>query len=567
MPSLAEGGEGIIYKLAEPPGQVLKHYLPKVLAGKGPMLAAKIHAMVSNPPEDPTVHLRHCSLAWPLSAVVDTAGAFAGYVMPAIDRESSVELHMVSNPSDRKRSQKAPPWLRGFTWEYLLRVATNLASATQALHDAGYVIGDFNERNVLVRKNALVSLVDCDSMQVPNPGGEPFLCSVYRQEFTAPELLLVNKSQQARTRESDRFPLAVHIYQLLMEGRHPFAGVWHGSGDKPELHKLATQGLFVQLGDRRLAPQAGTPPFGIFTRDIQQLFTRAFVNGATDPSARPDGLEWHRHLQRLAHTLVTCQHVEAHRYPRHLGTACPWCKLDKGSQVATAPRPSQVPLPPAVSPPWPQHAVSPALHPYQAANQYPTAPPAPTWNPGWAPPPSQPQWQQRPARPSRRRRRAWLLLLMVLGVVSWIAYAGSSRTPPAPISPSSITPGHATPKEAVDGFFQARFQGNETLACSYASPASRATCNSQNSQQPAITGNITIDDADVSGNFALVEVTGSLCYPGRACAGNTNPLLNMPASPASFQQVYDDLVKSTTYTFSPYPCIRVGGMWYYNNGP
>lgn len=143
--------------------------------------------------------------------------------------------------------------------------------------------------------------------------------------------------------------------------------------------------------------------------------------------------------------------------------------------------------------------------------------------------------------------------------------AGSG--PALPISPSSISPGYATPKEAVSGFFHARFQGHETLACSYASPASRANCSSQNSQQPAISGNIALHDVVVSGKFALVEVTGRLCYPGRGCESNTNPLLGMPASPATFQQVYDDLVKSTTYTFSPYPCIRVGGKWYINFGP
>lgn len=143
----------------------------------------------------------------------------------------------------------------------------------------------------------------------------------------------------------------------------------------------------------------------------------------------------------------------------------------------------------------------------------------------------------------------------------------ATPTPATPSPSASITPGHATPEEAVDGFLQARFQGNETLACSYASLASRANCNSQNSQEPAITGNIAFNGADVSGNFALVELTGHLCYPGRACESNTNPLLNMPASPASFQQVYLALVQSTTYTFSPYPCIRVGGMWYINLGP
>ena len=255
-PRLAAGGEGVIYALDDPAGLVLKHYNAEVLARKGVMLAAKVESMLAHPPENPTAGRGHCSLAWPRSAVVDGRGVFAGYVMPAIDGASSAELHMVANPADRNRSPKVPTWLRGFSWKYLLRVALNLAAATQALHDAGYVIGDFNERNVLVSSNALVSLVDCDSMQVPDPAGLPFLCSVMRPEFTAPELLGADLSRQPRTAESDRFPLAVHIYQLLMEGRHPFAGVWHGRGDKPRQFELAQQGLFVQAGDRRLTPQA-----------------------------------------------------------------------------------------------------------------------------------------------------------------------------------------------------------------------------------------------------------------------------------------------------------------------
>lgn len=162
--------------------------------------------------------------------------------------------------------------------------------------------------------------------------------------------------------------------------------------------------------------------------------------------------------------------------------------------------------------------------------------------------------------------------LVIFFVVSAVILGGTAvwwrlvQSPP-PISASSISPGHATPREAVDGFFQAWRQGNETLACSYASPASRATCSSQISQQRVISEYVALQDAVVSGKFALVEVTGTLCFPGGACESNTNPMLEMPASSASFQQVYDDLVKSTTYTFSPFPCIRVGGIWYINFGP
>lgn len=396
-PELAVGGEGAVYKMAQPSGQVLKYYLPQVLAKKGTKLAAKVQAMVDNPPVDPTASQGHISLAWPKTPVLDSSGHFAGYLMPAIDTASAVELHMISNPADRKRSPKVPPWAAGFTWEYLLRVATNLASAMQALHDTGYVIGDFNERNVLVRMNALVSLVDCDSMQVPGPAGTPFLCEVLRPEFTAPELLHANLSKDTRTPESDRFPLAVHIYQLLMEGRHPYAGIWHGQGDKPERHQLAERGLFVQTAGKSLTPQAGTPPFSILTEDARKLFIRAFVDGARDPTARPSGLEWYRTLQTLAAGLVTCKTDAMHRYPGHLGQKCPWCVLGKGSQVATGRRSvNQMPLPPAVAPPRPPPQARPAPVWHQ-----PPPPPVPQaswpsqgsqqWTQGWIPPPNQ-QW-------------------------------------------------------------------------------------------------------------------------------------------------------------------------------
>lgn len=421
-PRLAAGGEGVIYALDEPAGLVLKHYKAEVLARKGVMLAAKVESMLAHPPENPTAGRGHCSLAWPRSAVVDGRGVFAGYVMPAIDGASSAELHMVANPADRNRSPKVPTWLRGFSWKYLLRVALNLAAATQALHDAGYVIGDFNERNVLVSSNALVSLVDCDSMQVPDPAGLPFLCSVMRPEFTAPELLGADLSRQPRTAESDRFPLAVHIYQLLMEGRHPFAGVWHGRGDKPRQFELAQQGLFVQAGDRRLTPQAGTPPFGVFPADVQQLFTRAFVAGAASPAARPGGLEWHRHLDRLDRALVTCRADPAHLYPGHLA-ACPWCALGAGPRVATAPRPKQAPLPPAAVPPRTAPPSWPPSAPPGAGYPAPHPPPRPA-PPTWPPPPAQPWPPPIRAKPNSLRiiQRFWPLLLTVWGIGLIVGY-------------------------------------------------------------------------------------------------------------------------------------------------
>lgn len=334
---LAEGREGVVFRIREPEGTALKVYFPDVLARKGTVLAAKIRPMVANPPEDRTRSQGHVSLAWPSAVALDAGGSFAGYVMPFIDTPLSVELQVMASPSDRRHGPRTPDWAAGFTWEHLLGVAVNLASITQALHDAGYVIGDFNGRDVLVARNALVTLVGCDSLQVPAPsptGGPAFLCEVLRPEFTPPELLHADLARTVRAPSSDLFPLAVHIYQLLMEGRHPFAGIWHGPGDEPQREELAGQGLFAQAGDRRLTPQAGTPPFAILSPEVQALFFRAFVDGADRPAVRPSGAEWVRDLEALAATLVTCEAVEAHRYPAHLGGACPWCQLEEEAEEA-----------------------------------------------------------------------------------------------------------------------------------------------------------------------------------------------------------------------------------------
>lgn len=406
-PKLGEGGEGTVYKTVTPANQALKQYAPNVLTdkNKGPMLAAKLQVMVDNAPSDPTLRsLRHVSLAWPRVLVVDGAGHFAGYVMPLIDKKSSVELHEVENPSDRKRSRT--PWLAGFTWEYLVRIAQNLASATQALHDASYVIGDFNERNVYVRMNTLVTMVDCDSMQVPGPSGSPFLCAVYRPEYTAPELLHTNLHKQARTQESDLFPLAVHIYQLLMEGRHPFAGRWHLKREKPPLSQLAEDGLFAQMGDKRLTPQAGTPPFTILPGEVRELFLRAFVEGAHDPDARPSALEWFHVLRAAADTLVTCKVNNFHRYAGHLHS-CPWCESAAHQQ----------PMPPAVTPAPPTPAPRPAPAPRPPTIF--TPPPPTVHQPGpWQPP----QWQPSPKPIRLRKRRGGCLLTGLIILLGWLIF-------------------------------------------------------------------------------------------------------------------------------------------------
>jgi len=343
---LAKGGQGAVYDVKGDPNVVFKRVYDGALA-KAPEFRDRVQAMVNQPPQTRESRSGHLVLAWPTDLVFD-GKRFVGLVMPKLDVGNGVELHIVANPSDREDpGPHAPRWVTHWTWKYLLHTASNLALATQLLHDKGYVIGDFNERNIIVQPDARVTLVDCDSMQVKVPSGRYFLCTVGRPEFTAPELLGVDLHKTPRQPSSDLFALAVHIHQLLLEGLHPFDGFWREEGDKPSRTQLARQGAYVHGRGQRLVAPRHTVPFDVLPRSTRKLFVRAFVDGARDPAQRPTGSEWRKELQALAKRLRTCK--AGHDYPRAAGRRCPWCTLDdqRGThQTALSPPVASAPAPP-----------------------------------------------------------------------------------------------------------------------------------------------------------------------------------------------------------------------------
>jgi hypothetical protein len=322
---LGGGGQGAVFEVAEAKGAVLKLYYPKELAAN-PELRDRLRVMVKNAPRgwrESKSH--HILLTWPMDTVADSSG-ISGFLMSRIDSSKTLMLHQIANPSDaRVDMSSSTPWARGFTWEYLVNTGLNIATAVRILHEAAIVIGDFNDANVLVWEDARVTLVDCDSMQVKDPGSQTyFLCEVGRPEFTPPELLNANWATTVRKPSSDLFALAIHLHQLLLEGEHPFRGIWRGTGDKPAAEILARDGLWVYSGDKRLAPRPSAMTIDLLPDEVRALFQRAFVEGATNPRHRPSAEEWQSALAKLAISLTTCKVTPSHRYRRDL-KKCPWC--------------------------------------------------------------------------------------------------------------------------------------------------------------------------------------------------------------------------------------------------
>jgi tRNA A-37 threonylcarbamoyl transferase component Bud32 len=308
-----EGGEARVFGLRHDPERVAKVY-----RHPDPARRAKIEAMVAQPPVGQGAAARGVRIAWPTDVLLDEAGAFAGFVMRRAEGPRLFELY---NPATRR--VRAPEC----DYATLHRAGWNLAAAFEALHAAGYVVGDVNESNLLVSETGGVTLVDTDSFQVPAAGGgAAHRCKVGKPEFTPPELQGVAFDEVERTPAHDRFGLGVLLFQLLMEGTHPFAGRFPGLAEAPPVAERIREGWFPYRGmlDLTVVPPRLAPPPEVLHPVLRRLFHRCFVDGHHDPAARPTAREWREALAEARIALVVCPANPRHRHGPHL-LRCPWC--------------------------------------------------------------------------------------------------------------------------------------------------------------------------------------------------------------------------------------------------
>ena len=307
---IGAGGEAVVRALPDDPALVAKLYHQPSLER-----ARKLALMVARPPAMP----EGTAIAWPADVLLQERGGFAGFLMPRADGPRIFEFY---NPVSRR--QTAPAFHPG----KLHRAGRNLAAAFDALHAAGYVVGDVNESNILVDPaDASVTLVDADSLQVRDPDAEvTFRSRVGKPEFTPPELQGVSFGDVDRAPEHDRFGLAVLLYLLLMEGTHPFALRLTGSGEALPVEDRIRLGLFPHASATDdCHPPRLAPPFETLHPEVAALFLRAFAAGHADAAARPTAAEWRDALEAAEAALAICPANALHRFSPRL-EACPWCE-------------------------------------------------------------------------------------------------------------------------------------------------------------------------------------------------------------------------------------------------
>ena len=313
------GGEAAVFEVASDPACVAKLYHTIPDAQK----ATKLQHLC---------RVENAALlsiaAWPRYLLFERTDrrTIRGFLMPRIEGK---EIHRLYGPHDRALEFPTA------AWDFLIFVARNCGAAFETLHENGFVMGDVNEKNLLVTPKGLVRFIDCDSYQFRN-GSKHFACDVGVPFYTPPELQ--NRVQQhgyhglERTPNHDRFGLAVLIFELLFMGRHPFAGV-PDTHQEFEIHEAIQRFLFAfspQTWCHGVKAPPHTLPLGALPERLVRLFERAFLPGSDKQEARPTGREWAHELDALYAARKTCSCDPGHKYWNGL-TGCPWCQIAAGS--------------------------------------------------------------------------------------------------------------------------------------------------------------------------------------------------------------------------------------------
>jgi DNA-binding helix-hairpin-helix protein with protein kinase domain len=251
-------------------------------------------------------------LAWPIDGLYGGAQEVRGFLMPRVHGAS--QLGELVDAAGRRGGGLAT------TWRWPLRAAIHLAYTVALVHQHELLVGDLSDANVLVhRMSARVTLVDCDAMSLP--GEEETGIAFVTREVAPRELLDGGRVSP----ETDAWQLAVLVWQLLMEGEHPFLGTPAAGDGEPRVPSDNVRDGISRFVASAIDLPAGTLPTSVLPAGVRALAERCFGAGLADPELRPTPHEWVRALVAADATLHTCQTVERHRFAAS-SSGCPWCE-------------------------------------------------------------------------------------------------------------------------------------------------------------------------------------------------------------------------------------------------
>lgn len=284
---LGSGREGFVYEIQGNRTDVVKIFEPDRRSTKH----EKVKEMVRNPLDNPIDNKSAPpSFIWPIETVyTPPSDDFLGYSMTRLNTDEFENAQKFAHNSlDHSESATDTRYL----------TALNLALKMAVIHANGHAMGDMHHSNILV-KDGHVSLIDCDGFHISgryeNFGGE----TVYPR-YEPPDTRSQDDDVQT-VQMMDNFGLAIHVFQFLMEGYHPFVAV--GEKASTGSTKNAIQGNQFPYSDPdpgSLEPPDRAPSFSWLQAEIQDLFNASFVMGKSHPQYRPSAIDWVHALAQVS---------------------------------------------------------------------------------------------------------------------------------------------------------------------------------------------------------------------------------------------------------------------------
>jgi len=193
-------------------------------------------------------------------------GRVVGYTMPLLSGSTITMITEYGSPSFRNVGTIGD--------DTVVSIFRDLHSSVKGAHDLKFVIGDFNDLNILVVNDAEANMIDVDSWQFAK-----FLCKMYTTRFVDPLLcdpsLTTPELIKPYNQEADWYAYAIMLFQgLLMID--PFGGVYKPSDKSRVIPHDARRLHGITVFDPEVKVPKHALPFRVLPDEVLHRFHEMF---------------------------------------------------------------------------------------------------------------------------------------------------------------------------------------------------------------------------------------------------------------------------------------------------
>ena len=296
---LDQGNSSAIFSLDNKSKKAVRIFSPS--KRDDDILQAKIEAMTLTSPPNVSSE-QSFSLAWPLSIVKSTdEKEFLGYQFPLPPTETSQNIieaadHIPSENNNQIASRTT--FLGSFFQSFRdkgdddeinkYEIALNLAKLVTAVHQQNHAFAELRPEKFLVDRTHVYA-TECTDLHVQGPEG------TYEGKHPLPDYTPPNDStdELSEYQKVDVFGLAILIFQIVMEGFHPFEACGSATTDGT-YNEMISNNEFPYRDPQagKLEPPEEAPAYDELPETLQDYFNQIFIEGKLNPDIRPSAADW-----------------------------------------------------------------------------------------------------------------------------------------------------------------------------------------------------------------------------------------------------------------------------------